>query len=212
MLATGSTISSSERLETNPLFLTNVENKLSEFGREQIVNATTLLESYEEGVLSPTIVKFPTARATEEAADIVANLANIGRDRVVPEFTFLDGRGAGDLNGGNPTTVRSMLREIDERGDRPKPTIDGTPNETLEDVRIRLRQVLSVLETQYAGETILLIFADGLTPGVLLASCFEANSNEFAKSSWNLFLNEGEMIAFDARGWSRIEHTKNEDV
>jgi hypothetical protein len=61
---------------------------------------------------------------------------------------------------------------VDGRGGRPPPNEDGTANETLWDQVIRLRQLLSVLETQYSGDEILLIFPDGTSPALL--SCLIA--------------------------------------
>jgi hypothetical protein len=52
---------------------------------------------------------------------------------------------------------------------RPIPNEDGTPHETLSDVAIRLRQLMSILESQYSGETILLVFPDGTGPALLSA-------------------------------------------
>eukprot|EP00978_Attheya_sp_CCMP212_P018373 scaffold50201_cov50-Attheya_sp.AAC.3 len=54
-------------------------------------------------------------------------------------------------------------------GGRPPPNEDGTPDETLSDQVIRLRQLMSVLETQYSGDTILLIFPDSTGPALLMA-------------------------------------------
>jgi broad specificity phosphatase PhoE len=51
---------------------------------------------------------------------------------------------------------------------RPPPNDDGTPNETLDNSVTKLRQLLSGLETQYSGETILLIFPDGTGPALLM--------------------------------------------
>ena len=51
----------------------------------------------------------------------------------------------------------------------PPPTDDGTPNETLHDQAIRLRQLMSILETQFSGDTIVLIFPDGTGPALLSA-------------------------------------------
>jgi len=57
-------------------------------------------------------------------------------------------------------------------GGRPPPNEDGTPPETLADQVTRLRQLLSVLETQYSGDTVLLVFPDGTGPALL--SCLIA--------------------------------------
>lgn len=61
---------------------------------------------------------------------------------------------------------------VDGTGGRPPPNEDGTANETLWDQVIRLRQLMSVLETQYSGDEILLVFPDGTSPALL--SCLIA--------------------------------------
>ena len=50
---------------------------------------------------------------------------------------------------------------------RPPPNEDGTPHETLSDQGVRLRQVMSILESQFSGETILMVFPDGTSPALL---------------------------------------------
>lgn len=62
--------------------------------------------------------------------------------------------------------------DYDEAGNdgitgRPPANDDGTPHESLSDQAVRLRQLLSILESQYSGETILMIFPDGTSPALL---------------------------------------------
>ena len=71
----------------------------------------------------------------------------VGRNRIVPEFTFMDPRGAGHWNGKELLTTEAALFALDAteagndgRGGCPPPTEDGTANETLFDQVIRLRQ------------------------------------------------------------------------
>ncbi len=53
------------------------------------------------------------------------------------------------------------------RGGRPPPNEDGTPSETLSDQVVRLTNLMSVLETLYSGDDVLLIFPDGTGPALL---------------------------------------------
>ena len=92
---------------------------------------------------------------------------------------MLDPRGAGFLDGKPLDITQAALWAMDNaeagnegREARPPPTDDGTGNETLHDQMIRLRQLLSILETQYSGDDILLIFPDGTSPALL--SCLIA--------------------------------------
>jgi len=61
------------------------------------------------------------------------------------------------------------LAGSDGKGARPPPNIDGTPNDTLADQAIRLRQLMSILETQFSGDNIVLVFPDGSSPALLSA-------------------------------------------
>jgi len=47
---------------------------------------------------------------------------------------------------------------------------DGTPNESVADVLVRVRQVLSICETQYSGETVVLVASDSSVLSVAQAA------------------------------------------
>lgn len=57
-------------LGTNPVFLTNRENALSDLGKEQVHLAAKHLESLK---INPSVVKFPIAANAMDTADILAN-------------------------------------------------------------------------------------------------------------------------------------------
>lgn len=104
-----------------------------------------------------------------ETAEVLANELMIRRERIVPEFSFLDSRGLGTLDGKPQAVVRDQLAAWDKKDvyKRPEPAEDGTPNDSASDVFIRVRQLLSKLETQYFGERIVLI-APGSDPLTVL--------------------------------------------
>lgn len=52
-------------------------------------------------------------------------------------------------------------------GGRPPENEDSTPHETLSNQVSRLQQLLSALDTNYSGDSILLIFPDGTSPALL---------------------------------------------
>ena len=158
---------------TNPLFLTNREDALSPQGEEQVVASCQILK---QPTLTPTVVRHSLAAATVDTANVIGRELVLGRDRVGAEYTFLDPRAIGqwDMLQKSKTipaiwAMDDMEAGIDGTGARPPPNDDGTPNETLADQMIRLRQLFSLLETQYSGDTILLIFPDGTGPAVLSA-------------------------------------------
>jgi len=187
MRAGSSLLEEEDVLSSNPLFLTNREAALSEQGQIQIEDACRKLK--EDGIV-PTIVRYSLAAASIDTANIVGKELKIGRDRLVPEFNFMDPRAVGkwDMLPLSLTESAIWAMDYDEAGPagvmgRPPPNEDGTPHETLADQTVRLRQLVSVLETQYSGDTILLIFPDGTGPallscligGIPLNRCHELN-------------------------------------
>lgn len=43
---------------------------------------------------------------------------------------------------------------------KPPPTNDGTPNESVADVFVRVTQLMSILETQYSEDTVIIVSPD----------------------------------------------------
>ena len=163
-------------LSTNPLFMTNTEDGLTDVGRMQVQDSCA--QMMDKGI-NPSVVKYSLASKCIDTANIVATTMMIGRNRIIPEFTFMDGRGAGFFDGHPLESATAALWALDYaeagvegRGGSPPPTDDGTANESLSEQFTRLRQLLSVLETQFSGDEILLIFPDGTSPALL--SCLIA--------------------------------------
>lgn len=161
---------------TNPLFLTNREAALSEVGEGEVRRACNLLKA---SGITPTVVRYSLAASCIDTANIVGEELKIGRDRVLPEFNYLDPRAIGgwDFSQKNRTEAAVWALDVDEagpsgKGGRPPPNEDGTPSETLSDQVVRLTNLMSVLETLYSGDDILLIFPDGTGPALL--SCLIA--------------------------------------
>jgi len=161
---------------SNPLFLTNRENALSENGVAQVQAACADML---ERDFNPSVVLFPTAANAIDTADIVASEMRIGRNRVLPEYTNLDARGIGKFDMNDREAVRSAIWALDAEsgpegrdGERPPATDDGTPNETLANQITRLRQLMAVCETNFSGDDVLFIFPDNTGPALL--SCMIA--------------------------------------
>lgn len=105
---------------------------------------------------------------SQDTANILQQTLQLGRDRIRPEFTLLDPRGIGMFDSLTRSTTMPAVWALDaDQGGKPPPNEDGTPNESLEDQAVRLRQLLSYLETQYSGESIVLVFPDGTGPALL---------------------------------------------
>jgi hypothetical protein len=77
---------------TNPLFLTNREAALSEQGENEVRRACNLLK---RTGITPTIVRYSLAASSIDTANIVGEEFKIGRDRLVPEFNYMDPRAIG---------------------------------------------------------------------------------------------------------------------
>jgi broad specificity phosphatase PhoE len=158
---------------TEPLFLANREDALAASGQEQVVLASQQLKSL---ATRPTVVKYSLAASCIDTVNIIGRELKMGRDQQVPEITFMDPRGIGkwDMLNRADSLPAVWAMDADEAGPyglkaRPPPNEDGTPNETLEDQFVRLRQVMSNLEATYSRDTILLIFPDGTGPALLSA-------------------------------------------
>lgn len=52
---------------------------------------------------------------------------------------------------------------------KPPPIGDGTPNESVADVFVRVTQLMSILETQYSGDTVIIVSPDSDNLTVLQA-------------------------------------------
>lgn len=123
--------------------------------------------------VGPTAWIWPGVTASAfQTAEILASSLNVRREQIVPEFSFLDARGVGRLNGGPVREVRKELVQNDQKDSswRPPPGEDGTPNDSTEDVFVRVRQLLSKLETQYQGDDIVILSPDSDPLSILQAA------------------------------------------
>ena len=173
MRAGESLLESQDIISTNPLFLTNREDALSPNGVNQVQEACRYLVSQD---VNPSLVKFSLAAKCIDTANIVASEMQVGRDKLIPEYTFMDPRGIGKWDRRPISMVESALFAMDEmetgnlgQGGRPPKNDDGTADETLGDQVIRLRELMSLCEGHCSGDTILLIFGDGTGPALLTA-------------------------------------------
>ncbi len=161
---------------TNPLFLTNRENALSDKGYEPL---RAVVAALKKTANAPTVAYHSLAANGMDTGDYIARELKLGRDRLLPEFTYLDQRGIGLWDSNEEDLVRPAVWAMDKLeagnegfGGKPPANTDGTPNDNLHDQFTRLRQFLSLQETRTAGETILVIFPDGTGPALL--SCMIA--------------------------------------
>eukprot|EP00903_Cladosiphon_okamuranus_P019237 g17690.t1 len=147
------------RVQSHPIDKLHMDNSLTEQGVEEAQRAAGVLASL--GVSDAYIWADISSRA-QDTAKILAQELGIRQERVVPEYSFLNPRGMGIFDGGEVASVVPTVYKEDANSLtwRPPPNTDGTPNESVEDVFVRVRQLMSKLETQYQGENVIIVGAD----------------------------------------------------
>ncbi|KAK4264326.1 hypothetical protein QN277_025523 [Acacia crassicarpa] len=156
-------------INTNPVAKTSVDSGLSERGKKQAVRAAFDLK--EMGACDKSCWIWPaiTQRAYQ-TAEVIASINGISRSFIVPEYSFLDARGLGAYEGKNLESMSEVyaLDKISPNS-KPPPVDDGTPNESVSDVFVRVTQLMSILETQYSGDTVVIVSPDSDNLTVLQA-------------------------------------------
>lgn len=89
MRAGQSGLESQNILSTNPLFMTNTEDGLTELGLMQVEEACSQLIANN---INPSVIKYSLASKCIDTSNAIANTLMVGRNRIVPEFTFMDPR------------------------------------------------------------------------------------------------------------------------
>lgn len=158
-------------VNTNPVNKLSIQlHGLTATGVDQAVSASSALSK--AGVGSGAWIWPSVTISSYETAEILASKLRVRREQIVPEFSFLDMRGVGAMEGGKSADVRRELVSNDMKDSywRPPPGEDGTPNDSTEDVFVRVRQLLSKLETQYFAEDIIILSPDSDPLSVLQAA------------------------------------------
>ncbi|KAG8378927.1 hypothetical protein BUALT_Bualt07G0035500 [Buddleja alternifolia] len=156
-------------INTNPVAKTSVDNGLSERGKKQTVRAAFELKSM--GACDNNCWIWPSiTQRAYQAAEIIAAVNEVNRSHIVPEYSFLDARGLGAYEGKKLDSV-SEIYALDSLSPntKPPPIDDGTPNESVQDVFVRVTQLMSILETQYSEDTVIIVSPDSDNLTVLQA-------------------------------------------
>ncbi|KAL2321850.1 hypothetical protein Fmac_026229 [Flemingia macrophylla] len=156
-------------INTNPVAKTSVDSGLSERGKKQAIKAAFDLK--EIGACDKGCWIWPaiTQRAYQ-TAEIIASVNGVTRSYIVPEYSFLDARGLGAYEGKNLESVSEVYASDGVSPNIKPPPIDvGTPNESVADVFVRVTQLMSILETQYSGDTVVIVSPDSDNLTVLQA-------------------------------------------
>ncbi|KAD6119901.1 hypothetical protein E3N88_11172 [Mikania micrantha] len=147
-------------INTNPVAKTSVDNGLSAIGKKQTLKAAFRLKEMEACENSCWIWPSITQRAYQ-AAEIIAAINGVNRSHIVPEYSFLDARGLGAYEGKTIQLVSEIYAsDLVSASIKPPPINDGTPNESVADVFVRVTQLMSILETQYSGDTVIIVSPD----------------------------------------------------
>ncbi|CAA0826737.1 Phosphoglycerate mutase family protein [Striga hermonthica] len=156
-------------INTNPVAKTSMDNGLSEKGKKQIVRAALDLKSMGACENNCWIWPSITQRAYQ-SAEIIAAVNGINRSNIVPEYSFLDARGLGVYEGKKLDSVSEVYASDSLSPNiKPPPINDGTPNESVQDVFVRVTQLMSILETQYSEDTVIIVSPDSDNLTVLQA-------------------------------------------
>ncbi|KAK7389056.1 hypothetical protein VNO78_23888 [Psophocarpus tetragonolobus] len=156
-------------INTNPVEKTSMDSGLSERGKKQSLKAAFDLKEMGACDKGCWIWSAITQRAYQ-TAEIIASFNAVPRSYIVPEYSFLDARGFGAYEG---KLLESLSEVYASDGvspnTKPPPIDDGTPNESVADVFVRVTQLMSILETQYSGDTVIIVSPDSDNLTILLA-------------------------------------------
>ncbi|KAK3035307.1 hypothetical protein RJ639_034015, partial [Escallonia herrerae] len=147
-------------INTNPVAKTSMDSGLSVEGRKQTVRAALQLKAM--GACEDNCWIWPSiTQRAYQAAEIIAAVNGVTRSRIVPEYSFLDARGLGAYEGKNLASISEVyLSDSLSPTIKPPPIDDGTPNESVSDVFVRVTQLMSILETQYSEDTVIIVSPD----------------------------------------------------
>ncbi|KAM7273861.1 hypothetical protein ACFE04_028525 [Oxalis oulophora] len=156
-------------INTNPVAKTSMDSGLSERGKKQAVKSAYELKAM--GACDRGCWIWPSiTQRSYQAAEIIAAVNGIARSNIVPEYSFLDARGLGAYEGRNLESVSEVYASDNISTKlKPPPTDNGTPNESVSDVFVRVTQLMSILETQYSEDTIVIVSPDSDNLSVLQA-------------------------------------------
>lgn len=98
-------------IQTNPVKKLRQDNALTPNGREQVIEASKKLEAMG---FQPSYIWVSNTERAYESAVILARQIQLGQNRIVPEFSFLDARGVGAYEGKNDDQAWAEIHKNDE--------------------------------------------------------------------------------------------------
>ena len=164
------------RIETNPVKKLAIANALTPQGREEIINAGKKLCSHE----TPSWIWTSNTERAYESATILARECQVGQNRIVPEFSLLDARGMGMYEGMHTKESYATVHENDEKqGVNWAPTSkDDVPSNSVNDIFVKLNQLLSTIDGMYSGEMIVIVSPDSECLSILQAGIVDKTPDD----------------------------------
>ncbi|XP_059070568.1 uncharacterized protein LOC131860206 [Cryptomeria japonica] len=128
-------------------------------------------------------------------------LPSFSCSHIIPEYSFLDARGLGKYEGRSLDDINEIYAaDLISPNARPPPFTDGTPNESVADVYVRVTQLMSILETQYSSQNVIIISPDSDNLTILQADASVYLFSSFSNCRHSeLFFNPGEVRFVDIR-------------
>jgi broad specificity phosphatase PhoE len=183
-------------VETQPVKKLSTSNALTALGREQAVAAAHELERLN---MIPTFIFTSNTERAYETATIIARELRLGQNRVVPEFSFLDARGLGsDLEGTNYEEALNKVHAADlqlginYKGGGNSEDL-GSVSDSVSDVLVRARQLLSGFESLYSGEQVLVVSPDSEILSILTAALTSPDPDESLPTHYKFSFKNGEV-------------------
>eukprot|EP00607_Mallomonas_marina_P004688 CAMPEP_0182431660 /NCGR_PEP_ID=MMETSP1167-20130531/50874_1 /TAXON_ID=2988 /ORGANISM="Mallomonas Sp, Strain CCMP3275" /LENGTH=225 /DNA_ID=CAMNT_0024618253 /DNA_START=272 /DNA_END=949 /DNA_ORIENTATION=- len=162
-------------------------------GREEAKEAAKFMEGMG---FNPSFIWVSNTERAYETAAVIANELQLGQNRIVPEYSFLDARAAGIYEGQDDTIAWNEIHKGDaEIGIkyRPPPNTDGTPSESISDVLVRMNQLVSTIESMYSGENVVIISPDSENLSVISAAVLNDDPDTALISHYNFAFRNGEV-------------------
>ena len=158
-------------IETNAARKFLFSNGLTEEGAKQASAAADAVARVFGDAGGPPVVRYATARHCKQTADILGARLAVPSSKLLPEADLLDARGYGAHEGEGLWRVPELWAQYDAKSRYAKPpeAEDGSYAESVEDVYVRVREVLSVCETTLCDDVVL------VAPGSDVLSVLEAS-------------------------------------
>lgn len=161
-------------VDSNPINKGVSERGLTSKGREQVRKSVEAMKA--RGISDP-VVFFDSGARASQTADIVASELLISRNRMEPEFRWLEARGLGALDGAEISQASAQIRSLDELdiSNGAEPSEDGTPADSVNDVFSRMRNTIAKIENTYGAGDFIIIPGVTAWP-VVLCSCLAVSA------------------------------------